>query len=73
VTDNGIGIDPRIKDSLFRVHLTTKDKGHGYGLVTCARIIENHKARIQIDSTPGAGATFAVTLPLDDIDSPPPE
>lgn len=67
VTDNGIGIDPRIKDSLFRVHLTTKEKGHGYGLVTCARIIENHKADIQIDSVPGAGATFSIRLPLEDI------
>ena len=64
VSDNGSGIDPRIKDSLFRVHLSTKEKGHGYGLVTCARIIENHKAEIQIDSEPGDGATFTVTLPL---------
>ena len=63
VTDNGVGIKPQIKDSLFRVHLTTKDKGHGYGLVTCARIIESHQAKIQIDSKLGAGATFSITLP----------
>lgn len=63
VSDNGVGIDPAIKDTLFRVHMTTKEKGHGYGLVTCAKIIENHEAKIDIDSELGKGSTFTVTIP----------
>lgn len=63
VQDNGVGIDPAIQDTLFKVHMTTKEKGHGYGLVTCAKIIENHDARIRIDSTKGKGSTFIVSIP----------
>jgi len=64
ISDNGIGIPPEVKDKLFQSRLTTKEKGHGFGLVTCAKIIENHKGRIDIDSTPGRGTTFNISFPF---------
>jgi len=68
VSDNGVGIEPDIKDKLFKTHLTTKINRHGYGLVTCAVISENHDAYVEIDSEPGQGATFSIRLPIDTID-----
>ncbi len=65
VSDNGIGIAPDVKDRLFKARLTTKPQGHGYGLVICAKIIENHNAIIEITSEPGQGATFRLGFPLD--------
>lgn len=64
VSDNGCGMTPELKDKLFRAHFTTKKTGHGYGLVTCAKIISNHKAEVQIDSEPGAGTTFTFRFPV---------
>ena len=64
ITDNGVGIDPNIQKSLFKTHLTTKEDGHGYGLVTCAKILKNHNAEVKIISAVNEGATFEISLPL---------
>ncbi|MBN1212023.1 MAG: GHKL domain-containing protein [candidate division Zixibacteria bacterium] len=64
VADNGIGIKPEVKNRLFKAHLTTKEKGHGYGLVTCAKIIENHGGQIEIVSEIGAGSMFTLYFPV---------
>jgi nitrogen-specific signal transduction histidine kinase len=69
VSDNGGGIKPEVKDKLFKVNLTTKDHGHGHGLVTCARIIKNHGADVTIDTEPGRGTTFTFRFPLSRPDS----
>ena len=63
VTDNGIGIEPEVKNKLFKTHLTTKEKGHGYGLITCAKIIDNHNSNVEIKSELGKGSIFTVYLP----------
>jgi len=64
VEDNGTGIPAEIRDRLFRERLTTKEDGHGYGLVTCHKILKNHNAKITIDSTEGQGSTFSVSFPI---------
>jgi signal transduction histidine kinase len=64
VADNGVGIKPQVREHLFRSHLTTKEGGHGYGLVTCARIIDNHNGRVDIVSEVGQGATFCLHFPI---------
>jgi len=64
VADNGIGIKPEVKARLFKAHLTTKEKGHGYGLVTCAKIIENHGGQIEIESEVGVGSMFTLYFPV---------
>ena len=63
VSDNGTGMNAEVKKKLFRYSFTTKQGGHGYGLVTCARIVENHGGTINVDSKPGKGTTFTIRLP----------
>lgn len=63
VSDNGTGIDPDVKDRLFKQHLTTKEGGHGYGLMTCRKIIENHGGQVDIIDEPGPGTTFVIQFP----------
>ena len=64
VEDNGAGIDPEIKEKLFRAHFTTKKGGHGYGLITCQRIIQNHDAVVNVYSEKGKGARFLIEFPI---------
>jgi signal transduction histidine kinase len=64
ISDNGIGIKPEIKERLFKEQLTTKDTGHGFGLVVCSRILKDHGASFDVDSVYGQGATFKIGFPL---------
>lgn len=64
VTDNGPGMNSEIAARIFEPKFTTKQYGHGFGLSTSFRIIENHSGRIAVTSKPGEGATFTVNLPL---------
>lgn len=65
VTDSGPGIPGGVLPHIFEPHFTTKKEGHGFGLSTSYRILENHGGRIDVQSPPGHGATFALTLPLE--------
>ncbi len=64
VRDTGAGLDPEQADRIFQPFFTTKDKGTGLGLAVVHRIIEDHDGRVAVDSEPGRGATFIVTLPM---------
>ena len=64
IADNGVGIDAKVQQNLFKMQLTTKKSGHGYGLMTCAKILKNHNAEVNIISTINEGATFEISLPL---------
>jgi PAS domain S-box-containing protein len=66
VADNGPGIDPTIRERIFDPFFTTKDvgEGTGLGLSICHNIVTGHGGRIEVDSRPGAGTCFRVTLPL---------
>jgi two-component system NtrC family sensor kinase len=64
ISDNGAGMTNDVKEKLFNIQLTTKPGGHGYGLVTCGKIVKNHGGRIEIISQPGTGATFEIYFPL---------
>lgn len=65
VTDSGSGIEPRNLQKIFDPFFTTKDVGvgTGLGLSITYRIIEEHGGSIHVESTPGEGTTFIVTLP----------
>jgi len=64
VTDNGPGISDEAKERIFLPFESTKNKlGTGLGLAIAKQIIEQHKAKIEIDSERGKGATFRVILP----------
>jgi len=64
VSDNGPGIPPDILPNLFKPHITTKKLGHGLGLSTCQRIVQNHNGVIEASNNDEGGATFIVALPL---------
>lgn len=64
VADSGPGMTREIAARIFEPTFTTKKYGHGFGLSTSFRIIDNHEGRILVTSKPGEGATFTVNLPL---------
>lgn len=69
VSDTGVGMDEEVRSSLFRPFFTTKDSGTGLGLVSCKRIVTNHRGYLRVISAPGAGTTFEVYLPLEAVDT----
>lgn len=64
ISDTGVGIEPELLSRLFNEKFTTKQSGHGFGLVVCKRIVENHGGKISIDSTPGVGTSIRIDFPL---------
>jgi signal transduction histidine kinase len=64
VIDTGPGISNALIERVFEPTFTTKDTGHGFGLSTSYRIIENHGGHISIKHQEGKGAVFHVTLPI---------
>jgi PAS domain S-box-containing protein len=70
VRDTGVGIAPEAQARVFREFEQADDGstrrygGTGLGLAITKRIVERMGGRIDLDSTPGGGSTFTVTLPL---------
>ncbi len=67
ISDNGTGIPADIQARIFDPFFTTKEvgKGTGQGLsIARAVIVDQHKGRISVQSTPGEGSAFTVALPL---------
>lgn len=64
VTDTGTGITEENRKKMFEPLFTTKAKGIGLGLVVSKMIIDAHGGRIDVQSVPGKGAAFTVTLPV---------
>jgi two-component system NtrC family sensor kinase len=66
VADTGCGIAPENLSRLFDPFFTTKPvgKGTGLGLSLAYSIVQRHKGRFEVQSTPGAGSVFRIWLPL---------
>jgi signal transduction histidine kinase len=66
VRDTGIGIPaselPRIWERLFRGDQSRAERGLGLGLSLVKAVVEAHGGTVSVDSTPGAGSTFTVSL-----------
>jgi len=67
VKDNGPGISAEDIKKIFTPFFTTKPlgEGTGLGLPMCQRLARRLRGRLSVNSTPGAGATFTIELPLD--------
>jgi len=72
--DTGPGVAPELRSKIFDPFFTTKPEGvgTGLGLSICYGIARDHGGSIWVDSTPGAGATFTVSLPRDPRAAPRP-
>jgi signal transduction histidine kinase len=66
VADDGAGIEAHQLTKLFEPFFTTKPKGTGLGLWLSQRIIRDHGGTIAVESEPGKGARFIITLPAID-------
>jgi len=63
VIDNGHGMDENTRESLFEPFHSTKGmRGTGLGLVVTKKIIDEHGGKIEVESTPGEGTTFTLSL-----------
>jgi PAS domain S-box-containing protein len=70
IIDNGIGMAPETLDKLFtaftqgEISTTRRFGGSGLGLAICKRVVDLMQGNIAVDSAPGIGTTFTVTLPF---------
>jgi signal transduction histidine kinase len=74
IQDDGCGIPAAILDKIYDPFFTTKEigKGSGQGLaIARSVIVEKHHGRLDVASTPGAGTTFIIRLPIAGLDAQP--
>lgn len=62
IRDNGIGMNESSLSRIFEPYFTQKESGNGLGLTLTQNIILNHNGNINVDSWPGKGTTFTVSL-----------
>jgi len=65
VSDTGLGIAPENVAKIYDPFYTTKGvgSGTGLGLAVSYGIVQEHSGHISVESTPGRGTTFRITLP----------
>ena len=63
IRDNGVGIDPENKELVFDAFFTTKDTGTGLGLYIVQNEIKKIGGNVEVESSPGCGTCFTVTIP----------
>jgi two-component system sensor histidine kinase AtoS len=61
--DNGPGIPPERIGKVFDPFYSTRDEGTGLGLTIVHRIVDEHNGHIEVESEPGEGTVFTVSLP----------
>ena len=73
VIDRGTGIGAAQMKDIFNPFFTTKPEGVGLGLAIVAKIVDEHGGKIAVESEPGKGSIFCVSLPMDPAPPPPTE
>jgi two-component system NtrC family sensor kinase len=68
VTDSGVGMSAETLERIFEPFFTTKDvgEGTGLGLAIAYAIIDDHGGSIDVESEPGRGSSFTVSLPVEE-------
>jgi signal transduction histidine kinase len=69
VIDRGSGIDKVHLAQIFNPFFTTKKEGVGLGLAIVAKIVDEHGGKIAVESEPGKGSIFCVSLPMNQTPS----
>jgi signal transduction histidine kinase len=64
VRDDGVGIDPAIRDKIFDPFFTTKSEGSGLGLSVAYQLIKQHDGEIELVELNSPGALFVIRLPM---------
>lgn len=66
IRDDGAGMSPEVRQRIFDPFFTTKTvgQGTGLGLSVSYSIVERHGGRLTVESVPGSGTTFIITLPV---------
>lgn len=62
IADDGQGMTPDVAEQIFTPFFSTKQQGSGIGLSLCRQIITRHGGNIRVESHPGEGTTFEITL-----------
>ncbi|MBA4405982.1 hypothetical protein C0389_01780 [bacterium] len=69
ISDNGVGMNDKVKANLFRLDVsqttfgTDNEAGTGLGLILCKEFVEKHGHKIWVESEVGKGSKFIFTLP----------
>ncbi len=64
IEDNGVGMDQSQQEKLFDPFYTSKKDGVGLGLTATQTIISKHEGQIEVETEPGMGSTFTISLPF---------
>ncbi|RPI17726.1 MAG: PAS domain S-box protein [Ignavibacteriae bacterium] len=64
ISDNGYGIPGENLSKIFNLYFTTKPNGTGLGLSLVQQIVSQHNGLIKVESIPGTGTKFLITIPL---------
>ena len=69
IADNGSGIRQDILPRIFDPFFTTKPEGTGLGLSIVHKILEQHKATVEVESSDSEGTVFTLTFPLNAVEA----
>lgn len=70
IGDSGPGIPEDVRKRIFDPYFTTRKEGTGLGLAICKRLVTIHHGAIAVESYPGVGSIFTVTLPARPLNTP---
>jgi two-component system sensor histidine kinase AtoS len=63
IQDNGVGIPDELREKIFSPFVTSKSGGTGLGLPITKKLVEAHGGTIELNSEPGRGTEFVLTIP----------